>query len=376
LSIASDARGRAFLVRGVCGRLATIMHPRLCFLLAVSSHVVLHSTWASAQSSWADKATATQLLEDAEKLKAAGNLAAACPKYDESQRRRPDLDTLLKVADCYELVGKTASAWAAFREAKEMAAHQRGSGPSEPREEIARARIAALDPKLSRLTLQVAAPDTPGLEVRQDGKPVGRGVWGSAVPIDPGPYQLTASAPGKKTWSQTIELGAQGGAKIEVTVPALENESSVAPSIPAGASTNAAGSGSVMASTPAASPASTWTSQRTIGFVVMGIGGAAAAVGTIFGLMATSKVSDRDAICPSSTNCTREEAFRIAGLTDEAKADATRSQIGFVIGATAIVGGIALVLTAPSRRPETAMTARISPWMGTTSAGISLGGKW
>ena len=77
---------------------------------AISALVVLHSTWGHAQASWADKATATQLLDDAEKLKASGNLAAACPKYDESHRRSPDLDTLLKLADCYEKLGKTASA--------------------------------------------------------------------------------------------------------------------------------------------------------------------------------------------------------------------------------------------------------------------------
>ena len=349
------------------------MTPRVRGVFAASAVCLLHSTWGHAQSSWADKASAAQLLEDAAKLVAAGNFAAACPKYDESQRRSPDLDTLLKLGDCYEKEGKSASAWAVFKEAIDTASRRHAPGASDPKEDSARARAAALEPKISRLTITVMGADTPGLEVQQSGAVVGRGTWGSAMPIDPGSYQLTAKAPGKKTWSQPAIVGANG-AKVEVTVPALENEPATLTPVPAGAASNPGAPGPLDSSRPPAQ-ASTWASQRTIGFIVGGMGVAALGVSAVFGLTSSAKVSERDAICPTSMGCTREEVFRIQTLEYDAKANAARFHVGLAIGAVAIAGGAALVLTAP-RQGDGVQAVRVAPWVGTASAGVSMGGKW
>src|ERR1700690_321489 len=74
------------------------------------------TSWA-AESSAASKAVATQLFDDAQALLAKGELASACAKYAESQRLDPQLGTLLHLGDCYERLGKTASAWASFKDA-------------------------------------------------------------------------------------------------------------------------------------------------------------------------------------------------------------------------------------------------------------------
>src|SRR5258708_3003465 len=122
---------------------------------------------------------ATQLDDDADKEFGKGNFASACSKYAESQRFDPQLGTLLHLADCYEKAGKTASAWASFKEAIEVASRKNAAGQNEPREKTARARAAALDGKLSRLAVTVAGADTLGLEVQQDGQVIGRALWGS-----------------------------------------------------------------------------------------------------------------------------------------------------------------------------------------------------
>ena len=303
---------------------------------------------------------------------AAGNFAAACPKYDESQRRSPDLDTLLKLADCYEKAGKTASAWGAFKEAIDTASRRHAPGATDPKEESARSRAAALEPKISRLTITVTAAETAGLEVQQDGVVVGRGAWGSAMPIDPGSYQLMAKAPGKKPWTHTAVVGANG-AKVEITVPGLENESAVA-LVPAVGAPGQGGPGPVDASRWQ-TQGSTWSSQRTIGFVVGGVGVAALAVGTVFGLMSRSKISDSENICPSNVHCSRMEFDQIKALNDDARTDATWSNIGFVVGIIGVAGGAALVLTAP-KPSDGGRAVSVAPWVGTAGAGVTMGGKW
>ena len=350
------------------------MTPRLCGAFAVSAVCFLHSTWGHAQSNWADKASSAQLLEDAAKLMAAGDFAGACPKYDESQRRSPDLDTLLKLADCYDKAGKSASAWGAFKEAIEIASRRHAPGASDPKEESARARAAALEPKLSRLMITVIGADTPGLEVYQGAVLVGRGAWGSAMPVDPGAYQVMAKAPGKKTWSQAIQVAANG-AKVDVMVPALENESAAPVYVPPGAPPYFGAPVPPESSRAPVQGGATWTSQRTVGFIVGGIGIATLGVGTMFALMSASKVSERDDICPTGMHCTPEEAFRIRDLTYDAKADATRSQVALILGAIAVGGGAALVLTAP-RQVDGVHAVRVAPWVGTASAGVTMGGKW
>src|SRR5258706_3292372 len=67
------------------------------------------------------KAAAVSAYDEAETLIAQGKLAEACPRYAESQRLDPQLGTLLHLADCMERNGQTASAWAGFREASEVA---------------------------------------------------------------------------------------------------------------------------------------------------------------------------------------------------------------------------------------------------------------
>jgi hypothetical protein len=91
-----------------------------------------------------DKVSAEALFDEGRKLMAAGKFADACPKFEASQELDPGVGTMLNLADCYEKTGRTASAWAEFRETV-SAAHNAGS---RDREEIARGRANDLEQKL------------------------------------------------------------------------------------------------------------------------------------------------------------------------------------------------------------------------------------
>src|SRR5260221_11014313 len=63
-----------------------------------------------------DPVAARTLFDEGRKLLADGKYDAACPKLEESQRLDPGTGTLFNLADCWEQIGRTASAWARFLE--------------------------------------------------------------------------------------------------------------------------------------------------------------------------------------------------------------------------------------------------------------------
>lgn len=274
-----------------------------------------------AQSS--NKATAEALFTEGRSLASSGKCAEAIPKFQASQKLDPGVGTLLNLAECYEQVGKTASAWAEYREAISLA---RLAGSKE-REELATERAKALEPKLSRLAIKVTG-DASGVTITRDGEAVDSAELGVAIPVDPGEHVIEASAPGKQKFSQTIEVGANADSKA-VEIPTL-----------------AAGTGDV---TPpgdeGAAAKSDGSSQRTIGLIVGGVGLVGVAVGAVFGLQASSKWDDAKSKCDDYPyGCSSEGV----SLADDASSAATISTIGFIAGGVLVAGGATLFLTAGS----------------------------
>lgn len=188
-------------------------------------------TWAAngfGQGSM-DVAQAEALYNEANKLMTAKQYEQACPKFAESHRLDPGVGTLLKLATCYEQLNKTASAWASLLEAQLLAEKNKDAA----RAGKAKARATQLVPKLTRMNVNVssAAGSIQGLEVRRDGELIGKGQWGQALPVDPGTYQIEASAPGRKTWSTRIDAVGPGKT-IAVEIPLLEETHAEAPLAP------------------------------------------------------------------------------------------------------------------------------------------------
>jgi hypothetical protein len=158
---------------------------------------------SSAGSAHADP-TAEDLFRQGREAAKRGAFAEACKLFAASQDIEPRTGTLLNLGDCLARQDLTASAWEAFVAADELATTRRDA----PRATEARRRARALEPKLARLTIVVAAGQEPnGLEVRRDGKIFDRKLWNVPVPIDPGEHTIEASAPGFVSWQSDQRIG-------------------------------------------------------------------------------------------------------------------------------------------------------------------------
>src|SRR6185369_325633 len=99
-----------------------------------------------------DKAAAEALFDDAKKLMEAKRYPEACKKFADSQKLDPGVGTLLNLGRCYKENGQTASAWSTYREAASQARAEQQSD----REDLARDEAAQLEPRLTKLVIEVS----------------------------------------------------------------------------------------------------------------------------------------------------------------------------------------------------------------------------
>jgi hypothetical protein len=301
------------------------------------------ATNAEATPTLADKATAQALFEDALQLMGAKRFREACPKLEESERLDPALGTRFRLSECEEAVGRLARAWAGFLEVADLA---HGSGQTD-RENVARARAASIEPKLSRVKVLVTTPDTPGLEVAHDHDIVGRGQWGTPVPIDPGTYTITATAPGKKPWRGSVTV-AEDGTTASLTVPPLDDAA-------AEVATHAAAVPLVVRTDGAA--AHGMSGARIAGFTLIGVGVAGIATSGVLGLVAKGDYDGAGSNCGAST-CNASGKATI----DSARSLADAATVIFAVSAAAGVGGAILVWTAKSdAKPSASAALHLGP---------------
>lgn len=332
---------------------------RVRLFALVGSVALFGSSTSRAESS---EARAQALFDRAKALMASGRYVEACPKLEESQRLDPASGTLLNLGDCYEHLGRTATAWRTFLDA---AAASKAVGNTS-REHTARDRAAALVPELSKIVFVVSPTDNPGLELRHNGDIVPPARWGRSIPVDPGDQTVRAEAPGKSPWELSITLSAR--TELRVEVPALE-----AP--PSTLATDGATADPLMteATAPPSPPLPTEptpeaTSSRANlgGWILFGAGAALAGGG---GGLAYSQM---------------KKAQRAIEADDRQRYDSTKTplllgNIAMGVGGAAAFTGLVLVLANGFGDNDTTVpttTGRLAPWFADNGAGLRVQGAW
>jgi hypothetical protein len=299
---------------------------------------------ASAQAE--DQAAARALFDEARRLADAGSYSAACPKFEAANRLFASPGVLLNLGDCYEKIGRTASAWTTFGQADSLATRL---GRQDFAAEAER-RQQAVAAALSRLVIHVPH-EVPGLIIRRDGGELPRAAWETAIPVDPGVHKLEAKAAGYEPWSASVDVSATGQTAA-IEIPTLRPVPSPA-------------QGALWAATDPSAPRESASERegdeiRTAGWALLGAGAALGLAGGAAMLVEAAKASDA----------------RTQHDVAEYNATATPWTLGLVgvaLGAASAATGVVLLMV--NARHEQKQATR-GLWIGVGADCLRVGGTW
>jgi hypothetical protein len=285
---------------------------------------------------------ASELFSEGRKLVEARDYKQACQKFEQSASLNLGIGVQFNLADCWERIGRTASAQALFQG---VAASARAAGQAE-RGQVAQARADALEPRLVRMLIEVNATDRE-LIIRRNRIVVEQKTWGAAIALDAGDYTIEAAAPGKKPWSVRVILPASASEPVSIVVPPLDaaepaKELSHAPQPKADPVAPAA---------PRVDPKA--KRRTTYAYAIGSLGIVSVGLGTFLAVKYKSKNSAAEDICPGSVGCSQSDIERHEDLVSDAKSLRTGAFIGLGVGAAALITSAALFL-APSSAVGTA----------------------
>src|ERR1044071_8848999 len=159
--------------------------PTLAWIAATSALL-------AAGPAFAQSAEAAALFGEGDSLMKQGKIAEACDAFEASNKVEARAGTLIRLGECREANHQLASAWSAYKDAL-----SRVKDPK--KKDIASAKVAELEPRLSYLTITVAPTD--GLAITRNGQPLDPVLWNPARRVNGGDYPIVARAPGMP-WSR------------------------------------------------------------------------------------------------------------------------------------------------------------------------------
>jgi hypothetical protein len=348
-----------------------MMISRTSRALLVSTTLVLGALSRPALAQLTPEKAAQKAFDEGMKLLDQGKVADACPKLEESQRLDPAMGTQYRLAECWEKLGRTASAYTLFRQ---VVSEAQAAGRDD-RAATSTARATALESRLTRILIIVPpGARAKGLIVRRDGAIVEEAQWGKGVAIDPGDHLVTATAPGKKTWENQQQ--ARSGT-VEVTIPWLEDGTST----PASAGSTA----SVVDPWAAGTAAAPSDARRSLvpGLVLSGVAVAGLGAGIALVAAANGKQSDaaaiRQGLAVGGTDCNNGTPACF-GLADTARSAGNLSNAAFwTLTGSGLVAAAAVtyfVWPAAKAPPRAEAVIHVLPSVGAQGLGLAATGTF
>jgi hypothetical protein len=203
-----------------------------------------------------------------------------------------------------------------------------------------------------------AGNDVGGVRVTIDGQPLSQQLGGTPIELDPGEHRFFFEADGLPNGDRVLVL--REGDKNRIAQIVLGAAPMIAASyqevLPA--RVESAGGG-----------------QRAVGLWLGGAGIAGLAIGSVFGLFASSAWSSSKGECATATNCSDHN--QAVSDHDTAVGAGTVSTIGFLAGGALLATGAVIFFTAPSKHDRSSGShLEVTPRVGRDSGGLILGGRF
>jgi tetratricopeptide (TPR) repeat protein len=306
-----------------------------------ASVALLASNGAAAQGAPTSRnADAATLVRRGQALLDAGQVDAACAKFEAAETLESGPLALLRLGDCYQRAARTASAFHTFLEAEALA---RGKKDFE-RAQFAAQRVAALEPRLTRVVFVVPMTSrVPGLTVRLGANTVPPSSWDKPIAVDPGVQQLSASSKGYTTWRLEIDASHGEGQQYQVVVPTLAPARGVR------------------------SELSRRNAYRTAGVVTGSVGLAGLGAGAVFRAM-SHNANDAKSCPAGAVECTPSASSK-SSLADAAA-------VSFAVGGALVATGVTLFVLAPSPDNQEQHALRVAARYANSGGRVQLEGVW
>jgi hypothetical protein len=205
--------------------------------------------------------------------------------------------------------------------------------------------------------------DLSDVKVTADGETFTTKLDGVALAVDPGKHTFTFTTDGQPPITKTFvlqegqhdrrELIAFGSSAAKPTAPSL------LPPQPG------------RQPPPAPPPADEHPgrTQKTLALVAGGVGIVGLGLGATFGILAATKKSDAEKVCPSQTECPTQDGV---SQWNTVVTDGNIATIGFIVGGVGVAAAVVLWLTAPSSGRSSSQSAQVILGPGS----LQLKGTW
>jgi hypothetical protein len=308
------------------------------------------------------KAAARMLGTEGVQLAQSGDCTQAVDKLTRAEALVHAPTTAVPLAQCDIQLGKLVAGTEILNRVLRETLPESAPKPWLDARKRAQTLFDATGPRIPKLRIHVdrAAGAVGDVQVTIDGELMPVVLLDNDRPTDPGRHHVIASAQGFASAESDVSLSDGQSQNLSLR---LEPQPAASPPVPPVQPPPLAAPTQPVA--PALQPAS--PPNRTPGYIVLGVGAAGIAVGTVFGVLALGAKSTLDSACvPTKASCPSSSQ----GDIDALHTDAIVSTVGWAVGGVGAALGLYLVLTAHGEESPKTAGIELRPWVGPGSAGI------